>query len=217
MRVISHELRAPLAVIRGYVSLLNTGAFGEMSEKAKETLAQMDENVVREIYLVHDFGFYLKLYFGEELKAEEEKFNLLEKVKSAVDLYSKEESKSGKAEFKVEGNETIEITTHAWLFSAAFSFILKNAVRGGNEGSKFEVTVSDNEGTILITVKDLNEKQEKVTEAFSEPQLAAGKRSGLELFIAAEAIKKLPYFEMGADPATEIGNTIFIKKSLSNS
>jgi signal transduction histidine kinase len=51
--VASHEIKTPLSVIRGYVSLLNDGIYGEVSEQQKKTLEAVSDQVDRLTRLVH--------------------------------------------------------------------------------------------------------------------------------------------------------------------
>lgn len=212
LSLISHELRAPLAAIRGNVGLLQTGVFGALSDEAKKTLDQMNTSVIREIYLVHDFGFFLKLYFGEQLSEPAEKLDLLAKVKAVVDFYAKEESKSGKAVFEVEGDSGIEVTLHPWLFGTAVTYLLKYAVRGGADGATVKVAVRSGESGPIITVKD---NEPKLTtgadELFKAPRLGSVDRSGIELLVAALAVERLEGFKIGVLPEYEDGNVLYIQ------
>ncbi|HEX2203356.1 MAG TPA: HAMP domain-containing sensor histidine kinase [Longimicrobium sp.] len=51
--VASHEIKTPLSVIRGYVSLLADGIYGEVSETQKKTLQSISDQVDRLTRLVH--------------------------------------------------------------------------------------------------------------------------------------------------------------------
>lgn len=42
--IASHQLRSPLTAIRGYVSMIKEGSFGEVSDKMKEALNRIDES-----------------------------------------------------------------------------------------------------------------------------------------------------------------------------
>jgi signal transduction histidine kinase len=51
--VASHEIKTPLSVIRGYVSLLADGIYGEVTEKQKKTLGAVSDQTDRLNRLVH--------------------------------------------------------------------------------------------------------------------------------------------------------------------
>ncbi|HEY9758419.1 MAG TPA: ATP-binding protein [Oculatellaceae cyanobacterium] len=52
--MVSHELRAPLTSIRGFFSLLDMGAYGELSKDALEGAQRAESNTVRLISLIND-------------------------------------------------------------------------------------------------------------------------------------------------------------------
>jgi len=52
--MVSHELRTPLSSVRGYLTLLNIGAFGNLSEDAATGAERAEHNVVRLIALIND-------------------------------------------------------------------------------------------------------------------------------------------------------------------
>ena len=51
--VASHEIKTPLSVIRGYVSLLADGIYGEVNDQQKKTLESVSDQVDRLTRLVH--------------------------------------------------------------------------------------------------------------------------------------------------------------------
>lgn len=55
LSIASHQLRTPLSIIKGYVELISDGAFGRVTKKTKEILAEMDESNERLVKLVDEF------------------------------------------------------------------------------------------------------------------------------------------------------------------
>jgi signal transduction histidine kinase len=53
--IASHQLRTPLSIIKGYVSLMQDGAYGKMPAKAEPILKNIDESNERLVKLVDDF------------------------------------------------------------------------------------------------------------------------------------------------------------------
>lgn len=55
MSIASHQLRTPLSIIKGYTSLLDEGAYGSVTSKAKEVLHNIDASNEHLIKLVDEF------------------------------------------------------------------------------------------------------------------------------------------------------------------
>lgn len=54
INMISHDLRSPLTSVQAVLYLFNSGAFGDMSEKAKRALGQTEANIDRLMLLLND-------------------------------------------------------------------------------------------------------------------------------------------------------------------
>ena len=52
--IASHELRSPMSVIKGYVSMILAGEVGEMNQEAREVLTEIMVAIERQIRLVND-------------------------------------------------------------------------------------------------------------------------------------------------------------------
>ena len=52
--MVSHELRTPLTSIRGFFSLLDMGAYGQLTDEAQDGAKRAETNVVRLITLIND-------------------------------------------------------------------------------------------------------------------------------------------------------------------
>ncbi len=55
LSIASHQLRTPLSIIKGYIELIEDGAYGKPTQKLRETLRDMDMSNERLIHLVDDF------------------------------------------------------------------------------------------------------------------------------------------------------------------
>jgi len=61
----SHQLRTPLSAIKGYISMLIEGSYGEISEKAKEKLQNVFYSNERLIRIVNDLLNISKVELGK--------------------------------------------------------------------------------------------------------------------------------------------------------
>lgn len=55
LSIASHQLRTPLSVVKGYIELIEDGAYGRVSKDLKKVLSDMDLNNERLVNLVDDF------------------------------------------------------------------------------------------------------------------------------------------------------------------
>ena len=53
--IASHQLRTPLTVLKGYVELIEDGAYGKISRPLRKILGNLDSNNEHLIKLVDDF------------------------------------------------------------------------------------------------------------------------------------------------------------------
>lgn len=55
LSIASHQLRTPLSIIKGYIELINDGAYGKPTKKLQTVLTNMDESNERLVKLVDEF------------------------------------------------------------------------------------------------------------------------------------------------------------------
>jgi len=55
LSIASHQLRTPLSIIKGYIELIEDGAYGKTTKKMLQTLRDMDESNERLVKLVDEF------------------------------------------------------------------------------------------------------------------------------------------------------------------
>ncbi|HLD31717.1 MAG TPA: ATP-binding protein [Patescibacteria group bacterium] len=55
LSIASHQLRTPLSIMKGYIELIQDGAFGRVGRKVNKTLGEMDESNERLVKLVDEF------------------------------------------------------------------------------------------------------------------------------------------------------------------
>jgi len=82
--IASHELRTPLTVIRGYVSIMMEGAYGELGDKPTAALVTINNSVERLASLVEDLLQVSRIEQGR-LKLEVTEFSPTELVKETVE------------------------------------------------------------------------------------------------------------------------------------
>lgn len=213
---IMHELRAPLTAVRGYLSLLRDGSFGKLPDEAKDILDKVHADTVMEIYRVNDLSALLKLENTDKSEVTTiEKKELARFVNELIESYRKEEAKADKAKFKVSGGKNISALIPTKLLTFIITFMLKHAVRTGEEGADIDISIVQDKGSNKILIKDSSGKldisdPESIFKPFVINEDGNKLGSGLELFCCRQAASYLPGLEVGVLPEYKDGNTFYI-------
>jgi len=92
--ITSHQLRTPLTAIKGYLSMVLEGSYGEISERVKKVLEKVYQSNERLIKLVNSFLNVSKIELGrEELKLEEVSIeDLISETISEIEIETKKKN-----------------------------------------------------------------------------------------------------------------------------
>ncbi|MFC1655580.1 sensor histidine kinase [Patescibacteria group bacterium] len=219
---ITHEIRAPLTALRGYISLLGEGTFGEITDKSKEVVDKLHLDVIQTIYRINDFSALLKIEKTDKAELQKkESINLLPFVNEILGTYKLEEEQAVKVKYKVSGDESIQLEIAALSLKFIISFLLKHAARISEEGSQIEIQIDQNDNFYRVSVKDTAKKLEyEDPESLFEPFAKTGDTSelgsGLELFNCKTAATLIPNSKIGVLPDYNHGNTFYISLPFNN-
>jgi signal transduction histidine kinase len=91
--MVTHDLRTPLTSVRAALTILGTGAYGQLNENGQETLEDADANVVRLINLINDLLDIDKLESGKfQLDIDEIALaSVVQRSISAVEGYARQQ------------------------------------------------------------------------------------------------------------------------------
>ena len=99
---IAHELKTPLFTVQGYILTLLDGALKDSSVNEKY-LERANKGVERLTYIINDLDLLTKLE-KQDTKLEIEEFDILELIKSVLELLEMQASKSDiRLEWRVSG------------------------------------------------------------------------------------------------------------------
>jgi len=196
MSIVSHQLRTPLSIIKGQLSMLNEGVYDEDEKKKKEVLDNVYEANERLITLVNDVLNISRIQAGrvELVKRESDIKKVVEdtvkKMKKMAD------DKGVKLVFHEPEKEIPEIEIDANKIENALLNVVDNALKYTSKGS-VEVFLKEKSESVLVEIKDTGEGMEreeieKLFATFSRGD--AGKRywiqgSGLGLYIARQFVE----------------------------
>lgn len=85
--ITSHQLRAPITAIKGYISMLMEGSFGEIPEKAKTVIDKVYQSSDRLVNLINDFLNLSRIERGK-MEYDFKEFDLKELVKNIYEDFS---------------------------------------------------------------------------------------------------------------------------------
>lgn len=85
--ITSHQLRAPITAIKGYISMLMEGSFGEIPEKAKTVIDKVYQSSDRLVNLINDFLNLSRIERGK-MEYDFKEFDLKELVKNVYEDFS---------------------------------------------------------------------------------------------------------------------------------
>ncbi|MDD5145443.1 MAG: ATP-binding protein [Candidatus Pacebacteria bacterium] len=177
----SHQLRTPLAAIKGYVSMLIEGSFGPISDKAKEKLTNVTQSNERLIKMVNDLLDISKIDLGK-METEKSKMQVLDLVGSCIEELEHEvEKKNLKLTFEKPKIALPKIEVDALKIRQVFLNLIDNAIRYTTQG-EILIKAKKKKSSILFSIKDTGEgltkeELENIFQGFSRGS------AGIDLFI----------------------------------
>ena len=206
--IASHQLRTPLTAIKGYISMIMEGSYGNLNETQQKPMKSVYESNERLIRLVNDLLNISRIESGR-IDMKWEKKNIEDVIKGAIEeIGIKAKEKKLKLLFEKPEESLPESTLDEEKIRNVLLNILDNAIRYTKKGKitirayqKQEADVrrqaSNTPSSIIIEVKDTGDgmTQEELSHLFeSFSRGGAGTRTstegaGLGLYIAKQFMK----------------------------
>ncbi len=193
----SHQLRAPLAKIQGYSSMLLENDFGKLPENVSEPIQRIFSSSQNLGSLLNDFLDVAHLEKGE-LRYKLSKCNMVAIVDKTIhkfdEVFKNNNLLKISTSYSIE-NE-IEVLCDPKKISSALSKVIDNAIRYTPKG-EIRVSIAEKDDDVLITVKDngIGIETKNITELFQKFKRgdnaynASVTGSGLGLYVAKEMIE----------------------------
>lgn len=199
--IASHQLRSPLTAIRGYVSMLQEGSFGELPEAAREPMKRVDESSRFMATSIDDFLNVSRIESGN-MKYEYTNVDLVGMAKEVVDdLQTDAEKRNLVLQYRTNlqyPNNTV-YADHGKLMQILHNLI-NNALKYTREGS-VTVYVTDNPDKKTLSVEFVDtgigmskETLDKLFGKFTRAKIASSANimgTGLGLFVAREMARAM--------------------------
>jgi len=209
---VSHELKTPLTAISGYAELLD----GEMVgvDQQKHFYKEIRRNADRLLALINDIIKLSELDRKGYVEIFEE-VDLCEIVKECMDELSMNAT-GRNVTISFEG-ESCNVRGSRDLLKELIENLAQNAIRYNNPGGKVIISVTENEGRAVLTVKDNGigipaSEQQRIFERFYRVDKSRSKATGgtgLGLAIVKHIVE-IHYSKIELDSAPGVGTTISV-------
>ena len=197
---VSHQIKAPIGIVKGFAQLLYDGSYGKIPKKAKEITVYIKTACDRLINLTETF---LNLRRIEEGKMDYQfkDLNIVDLAKSIVDeLKILAEQKKLELSFNLEALDIQKIVIKAdeVRLRQVIQNLIENAIKYTQKGFvkvNLRLTTDDQQQGVLFSVSDsgMGIKPEVLPELFDQFKRAKEARliqgTGLGLYIAREIVK----------------------------
>jgi signal transduction histidine kinase len=198
LSIATHQLRGPLAAIRGHLSLILDGSYGDVPKKAKEVVQRVFDSGGLMAETINDFLNVSRIEQGS-MKYEKERLSCDELVADIVqDLHSTAKSKKLSLTFTDKCDGTCYVYADAGKLRHIFFNLIDNAIKYTPKGAvKVALIAKPEEHTVRIEVTDsgVGIDQNEITtlfEKFVRTRDASGINvdgTGLGLYVAREMVE----------------------------
>jgi len=151
--MIAHDLRSPMSVIQGYVSLMAAGKTGDMNETQVEFLESVSRKIVEMTALLNDFLDINKIDAGfVNLKCED--MNLCELIREVVaDLHPMADGFSITVSLDLPP-EAVVVHADPMRLTQILRNLVSNAIKYNSENGWIRVAVKPEEDCVKVSVAD---------------------------------------------------------------
>ena len=151
LAMVSHELRAPLNAVLGWINILRSQEIDE--ETFNHALETIERSARSQSTLIEDLIDSAMIATGK-MRIKLERVNLVSVVQSALDVVvPAAEAKAIAVRFNVKAHNTQVLGDASRLQQVAWN-LLSNAVKFTPEGGSVEVTIENADSNAQITVRD---------------------------------------------------------------
>jgi len=152
LKLVGHELRAPLAVVRGYLSLMAEGSMGDVPKPVDSAFALMDVKLAEMSRLASQMLEVARLEDGE-LLLERGPVDARAVAKEAVEASAWARTARHRVELRAPAGPVLVMGDRSRLVTIVAN-LLSNAAKYSPEGGTIECRVAGEDGVALVSVRD---------------------------------------------------------------
>lgn len=215
--IASHQLRTPITAIKGYISMMLDGSYGDISGQVKGKLINVFQSNERLVRLINDLLNVSRIESGKiELNFQE--VSLEDVIVSAIDILSLEaKRKKIYLRFNKPQKPLQKINVDADKIREVISNLIDNAIKYTQKGG-INIEIEDKKDSILIKISDTGEglspeEKEKMFQSFSRGTAGTEfytEGMGLGLYIARQFVEMHHGNIRAESPGKGKGTTFYI-------
>lgn len=188
----SHQIKAPLAAIKGFATLIYDGTYGESSDKVKEAAVKIKDSSDKMVQLVTDFLNVRKIEEGKM----EYKLERIDGIKVIREIFEelKPIAQNKKLEFNLDAGNEIWINADIQRIRQVFQNLIENSIKYTDSGFvKIKAELKDNK--LLFSVSDSGHgiSKDLLSHLFEEFKRDGKEKkiegTGLGLYIAKDIVE----------------------------
>ncbi|HXD81842.1 MAG TPA: HAMP domain-containing sensor histidine kinase [Candidatus Acidoferrum sp.] len=152
LNLASHELRGPLTVVRGYVSMLEDGLLGNLNERGRKAVPVISTKVLEMNALIEQMIEAARLEDGA-LMLRPQANDLRDLVRAAVNSATPELDGQHKIRIRCP-DRPVQVRVDGERVKTIVSNLVSNAIKYSPDGGPVEVDLINNGGIARVSVKD---------------------------------------------------------------
>ncbi len=152
IRVLGHELKAPIAAVAGNLYLLRDRVMGPEVEKYAEVVERSLKRLEQMRKLIADLLDMTRIESGEKRRSLEE-VDLAEAARSSLETVSREAEELG-LELELKSPDRLLLRADSTEITMILNNLVSNAVKYNRPGGRVTVKLEKADGEILIRVSD---------------------------------------------------------------
>jgi len=167
LQVLSHELKAPLNAIEGYLNMIKDRQFGQEMDKYDEIIDRSMKRIGGMRSLIMDLLDLTQIESGKK-KRDLQKVNLVTIAKSAIDTMTPYAIQKD-IDIYLNANEDISIEADHDEMEILFNNLISNAIKYNKDKGRVDLSVKLDSDYILIVVSDtgIGFKEEEIKDLFN--------------------------------------------------
>ncbi len=195
LSIASHQLRAPISVIRGYASNILDGSYGAVPKKLKEPFGVIAESARTMAAAIEDYLNISRIEQGR-MKYEKTSFNITQLAQGAVEELAVVAKAKKLSVLFTSDIQLLQVYADQPKVKQVLSNIIDNAIKYTKKGS-IDVRVEEHDGFARVSVIDtgVGLSKEAITHLFHKFTRARGANAvnttgtGLGLYVAKQLIE----------------------------
>lgn len=191
---VSHQIKAPISIVKGFAQLIYEGKYGKIPKKVKETIGLLKESADRLIHLTEDFLDLRRIEEGR-MDYKFTDINIVDMAKSIVEeLQILANQKKLELSLKTSAQE-IKIKADEQRFRQVLQNLIENCIKYTEKGFVRAEIKQEENGSILFSVIDsgMGIAPDVLPTLFDQFKRAQATRTikgtGLGLYIAKQIVQ----------------------------